>query len=383
MRPMQETDVVLGQPLARAVFDIEGKLLLERGHVVRSVTMRAALLERGLVREDAEAQQEAQDERTARFTHDAPLMTSLVMQPSVFAGLRTLIEALGTLQPRLLRGNAGAVAALCEINELLGRYAAEDGDAALAAVQLADADDAGCARPLHTALLVRLLAHAAEHPQPEVESLSAAALSLDLLLLPQASALREELAADAGLAPYRQEQHPLLAAHLLRQAGVDDPAWLAAVEQHHERLDGAGSPRGLRADALSPGTRIVTLADTYCSLIRPSPGESGLQTREALRSLFLGRGSAVDESLVALFVREVGLYPPGGLVRLASEEVAIVVARGKNTAQPEVRRLLKADTQPDPDRIRRDTSDPHFAVSEALATHSYRALLRGVERLWD
>jgi hypothetical protein len=380
---MQETDVALGQPLACAVFDIEGKLLLERGHVVRSEAMRTALLERGFLRKDATGEQEGEDDCTPRCAHDAPLMTSLVMRPSVFTGLRDLIEALGALQPRLLRGQPAAVMALREINDLLGQYASENADAALAAVQLADADETGCARPLHTALLVRLLAVAAEYPDPGPESLSAAALSLDLLLLPQAGPLRESVAADAGLPPYRPEQHPLLAAHLLRQAGVDDPVWLAAVEQHHERLDGTGSPRGLPAHALSTGTRIVTLADTYCSLIRPSPGETGLHARQALRSLFLGRGSAVDESLVALFVREVGLYPPGGLVRLASEEVAIVVARGRNTAQPEVRRLLKADTQPDPDRIRRDTADPHFAVSEALATHSYRALLRGVERLWD
>lgn len=382
MRPLQETDVALGQALASAVFDIEGKLLLERGHVVHSAATRAALLARGYVREVEEPADEAAQAAAARFSQDAPLMTSLVVQPSVFGGVCSLIETLAELQPRLLRGMPTALPLMQELNALLGRYARDDADAALAAVQLADADALWCARPLHTALLARLLARAAERPDPETESLSAAALCLDLALLPQASPLREPLAESAGLGAYRQEQHPLLAAHLLRQVGVVDPVWLAAVEQHHERLDGGGSPRGLNAEALSTGTRIVTLADTYCSLIRPSPGESGLQTREALRSLFLGRGSAVDESLVALFVREVGLYPPGGLVRLASEEVAVVVARGTNTAQPEVRRLLKSDSQPDPDRIRRDTSDPHYAVSEALPTHSYRALLRGVERLW-
>ena len=390
MRPLEASDVVLGQPLARAVYDIDGKLLLERGHVVRSAATRLALLERGLVKSDSEDEAEADanpasagDAGVSSTSQDAPLMTSLVVQPSVFAGLRSLIEALEQLQPRLLRGRPEAASALREVNRLLGHYCKDNADAALAALQLADADHAWSARPLHTALLTRLLGQAVDRPEPELESLSAAALSLDLALLPQAVPLREELAEAAGLSPYQASQHPLLSAHLLREVGVDDPVWLAAVEQQHERLDGTGSPRGLAADALSTGTRIVTLADTYCSLIRPSPGESGLQAREALRSLFLGRGKAVDEPLVAVFIKVIGLFPPGGLVRLASEEVAIVVARGANTAQPEVRRLLKPDAQPDPDRIRRDTADPHYAVSEALPTHSYRALLRGVERLWD
>ncbi len=55
MRPLQDEDMVLGSPLAQAVYDAEGKLLLERGHVVRSTSLRGALIERGFVEEAAAA----------------------------------------------------------------------------------------------------------------------------------------------------------------------------------------------------------------------------------------------------------------------------------------------------------------------------------------
>jgi hypothetical protein len=108
-----------------------------------------------------------------------------------------------------------------------------------------------------------------------------------------------------------------------------------------------------------------------------------VQSKDALRALFLERGIAVDEALTALFIKQVGLYPPGGIVRLASNEVAIVTRRGENTTQPQVRRLLKSESTPDIDRIARDTADPRYAIAESLPQDSYRALLRGVERLWD
>jgi response regulator RpfG family c-di-GMP phosphodiesterase len=40
--------------------------------------------------------------------------------------------------------------------------------------------------------------------------------------------------------------HPTRGAAILRGTGVDDTEWLRAVEEHHERADGRGYPRGMR-----------------------------------------------------------------------------------------------------------------------------------------
>ena len=378
MRPLQEEDVVLGSPLAQAVYDAEGKLLLERGHVVRSTSVRGALLERGFVEEAAAAV-----ESEAEAFGGAPLTTSLAMQPSVFAGLRGILDALIDVQQRLLRGAQQGLAGLQHLNSLLARYAEADVDAAMAAMQLSAPEDGFTARPIHAALLVRMLAGTAGLDPETTHSLCAAALSHDLALLPQAATLHRQ---SEPISPEQRadiDQHTLQAARLLQDAGLEDPTWLEAVLHHHERLDGSGYPHRLSGERISRGTRVVTLVDTYCAMIRPRAYRGAVQSKDALRALFLERGTAVDEALTALFIKQVGLYPPGGIVRLASNEVAIVTRRGENTTQPQVRRLLKSDSTPDIDRIARDTADPRYAIAESLSQDSYRALLRGVERLWE
>lgn len=378
MRPLQEEDVVLGSPLAQAVYDAEGKLLLERGHVVRSTSVRGALLERGFVEEAAAAV-----ESEAEAFGGAPLTTSLAMQPSVFAGLRGILDALIDVQQRLLRGDPQGLAGLQHLNSLLARYAEADVDAAMAAMQLSAPEDGFTARPIHAALLVRMLAGTAGLDPETTHSLCAAALSHDLALLPQAATLHRQ---SEPISPEQRadiDQHTLQAARLLQNAGLEDPTWLEAVLHHHERLDGSGYPHRLSGERISRGTRVVTLVDTYCAMIRPRAYRGAVQSKDALRALFLERGTAVDEALTALFIKQVGLYPPGGIVRLASNEVAIVTRRGENTTQPQVRRLLKSDSTPDIDRIARDTADPRYAIAESLSQDSYRALLRGVERLWE
>ena len=39
--------------------------------------------------------------------------------------------------------------------------------------------------------------------------------------------------------------------------------WWHAIEQHHEKFDGSGYPRGLAGDEISYGARIVAVADSY------------------------------------------------------------------------------------------------------------------------
>lgn len=381
MRTLEEHDVVLGQPLRQAVHDIEGKLLLECGHVVRSASVRSALLERGFIKDAETPDTEAQAEPAA--SSSAPLTSSLVMQPSVYAGLRDVLDALVDVQQRLLRGEPQGLAALHHINGLLKTYALSDVDAAMAAMQLSDPEDGFTARPIHAALLVRMLGETAGLDETCIDSLCGAALSHDLALLPQAATLHRQ--AEPISAGQREDidRHTLQAAALLESSGLQDPVWLDAVLHHHERLDGSGYPHRLGGDRISRCTRVVTLVDTYCAMIRPRAYRGAVQSKDALRALFMERGTAVDEGLTALFIKQVGLYPPGGIVRLASNEVAIVTRRGQNTTQPQVRRLLKGDSTPDPDRVARDTADPRFSIAESLPQDNYRALLRGIERVWD
>ncbi len=75
--------------------------------------------------------------------------------------------------------------------------------------------------------------------------------------------------------------------------------------QQHERLDGSGYPRGLRAAALSPSARILAAADVYQAMGEPRPHRRALSTGAAVAELRAevdsGRldGEAVDAVLAA------------------------------------------------------------------------------------
>lgn len=60
------------------------------------------------------------------------------------------------------------------------------------------------------------------------------------------------------------------------------PAVIKACEQHHERLDGSGYPRGLMGEQLSTGGRLIAVADVFSALVSPRPYRGALPVRKAL-----------------------------------------------------------------------------------------------------
>jgi putative two-component system response regulator len=80
---------------------------------------------------------------------------------------------------------------------------------------------------------------------------------------------------------------------------VDFPWPLAEIAyQHHERLDGAGYPRGLAADAIIPEARIVAVADVMEAMTSHRPYRAGLGMERALAELENGRGTIYDPEAV-------------------------------------------------------------------------------------
>ena len=60
------------------------------------------------------------------------------------------------------------------------------------------------------------------------------------------------------------------------------PAWPSSASAHHERLDGSGYFRGLSADGLAIGARVVAVADVYEALTADRPYRAGMGNDEAI-----------------------------------------------------------------------------------------------------
>jgi hypothetical protein len=82
-----------------------------------------------------------------------------------------------------------------------------------------------------------------------------------------------------------------------------------------------------------------------------------------------------------MLVKEVGIYPPGTLVKLASDEVGVVFKRGATAKTPTVMALLSAKGRPLGEAESRDTADPrHVIVSTMSLDKSLVAI--DFEHIW-
>jgi hypothetical protein len=121
---------------------------------------------------------------------------------------------------------------------------------------------------------------------------------------------------------------------MLVELEVEDPVWLAAVRDHHERPDGSGYPAGKSGAALGEPARLVGLADVYCARVSSRRTRPAMTPNAAMRQLFLCEGEATDETLARQLIKALGIYPPGTGVRLRNGRVAVVVERGMTGHQP-------------------------------------------------
>ena len=72
--------------------------------------------------------------------------------------------------------------------------------------------------------------------------------------------------------------------------------------RHHERWDGTGYPRGLRASAIPEAARIVALVDVYDALTHRRVYRDAMPEDRALDILQQGRGRQFDPFLLGMFL---------------------------------------------------------------------------------
>lgn len=107
---------------------------------------------------------------------------------------------------------------------------------------------------------------------------------------------------------------------------------LAIVAQHHEQADGKGYPRQLAGDRIAPVARIVCLVNHYDNLCNPANPVLAVTPHEALSVIFAQMKRQFDPQVMTLFIRMMGVYPPGSIVELNDGRLALVVS--VNAARP-------------------------------------------------
>jgi putative nucleotidyltransferase with HDIG domain len=100
---------------------------------------------------------------------------------------------------------------------------------------------------------------------------------------------------------------------------------IRTIGEHHERLDGYGYPEGKRGDEISVFGRMIAIVDTYDAITADRCYKDGMPSKKALQILLQDSPEKYDQGLVQKFIKCIGIYPVGSLVKLSSEKIAMVV----------------------------------------------------------
>ena len=144
----------------------------------------------------------------------------------------------------------------------------------------------------------------------------------------------------------------------------DMPELVLEVALHHnERLDGSGYPSGLAGDEVGTALRMAAICDVYDELTCPRDDIGRLVPAQAIERMRRMTGR-FDQKILASFVRTMGAFPTGSLVRLTSNRLAVVLDEsGADLLKPAVAvfHCALTDTPLAPQRVL-SASDPIIGV---------------------
>ena len=122
------------------------------------------------------------------------------------------------------------------------------------------------------------------------------------------------------------QQHVAYGLDMARPLPGMSAAALDVIAMHHELLDGSGYPGRLAGERIGRLARIACIAnayDSYCN--RANPADS-MTPAEAISFMFKKEMGKYDPVLMQLFVRCMGIYPPGSVVQLNNGQIGLVMS---------------------------------------------------------
>ena len=117
-----------------------------------------------------------------------------------------------------------------------------------------------------------------------------------------------------------EEGHKLL----LGSTGADAMA-LDVVLHHHEKTDGSGYPKHLKDKEISLFAKMGAVCDVYDAITSNRPYKAGWDPAESLRKMAEWANGHFDPMVFQAFVKSLGIYPIGSLVKLNSGRLGLVI----------------------------------------------------------
>jgi len=201
-----------------------------------------------------------------------------------------------------------------------------DKDVALHLVNTRAGDENAYYHALNVTMLSLVLAKEAQLGAEEMRALGLGTLLHDIgrEKIPSQILLNKAPWTKAELSFY--QQHVTYGVDMAQRLPGMPAAALDVIAMHHELLDGSGYPGRLAGEQIGRLARIACIAnafDHYCNRINPA---ESMTPAEAIAFMFKKEPGKYDPVSLQLFVRCMGIYPPGSVVQLNNGQIGLIMS---------------------------------------------------------
>ena len=324
---VEEVVVFEGTPFYDTQVSMRELLQRLQARGLQALEFRAGLIEEELVQfcaillqdpEEVKAQGSGDSLRNRGIVH--------IVAKDALEVYHQAVDAVSEVLQETRMGNIPRVHKLKEVVDDLTRLILQDLPALLALTLIKNYDNYLFNHSVNVSVLSLALAQALKVDKNDLNAIALAGLLHDVgkTLTPLVITQKPGTLTEEEWVVMRQ--HPLRSAEIVSQIKDVNELCVRIVREHHISFDRKGYPLLADGEQLHPYSKIVTVADCYDAITTLRPYQKPFPPREAMRMLENLAGRMIDPKYFQEFVKVLGIYPVGTLVRLDTNEVGVVVA---------------------------------------------------------